>query len=357
MYCRQCGLFLQNNICRRCGYKGEPQAASAVSHAGRPVTASTGQTGADHRLWLIFGLLFIFLAVAVMAGSFWFVEKRRATFRMAAPADSPVVSRTTEAESVASSSAPAPALDLSVLGQEDLIKLLPSYALVRLKADNGASKPDSMKVIKDKTDQYLALLASRVIANNRRERMLMVFKVEGNQLVDVTRQDVPQSYPNGRIGDENLKVRFAEESSNIEIASSVWPSNDMVANCADCERAYAVEQLVWEDSSYKPGPKSWNNDPFTACYVAVKALDKRGIDEETRPFITESLDDEIRAGIGDKFDDSWRVERLDSDEQKQGEERSSITYRLSNGVETIVVTVGKNGDQWQAMELARDDRF
>src|SRR6185369_7034396 len=164
MYCRQCGFLLQDKKCPRCGQIGSGQSLTA------------------QRVWVAFGLSFILIGVAVLAGAHWFVEKRRERLKTpAVTTGAPAVSRT-ETETPAT-----PSLDLTKLKFDEMIKLLPSYALVRLKSDTGESRPDALKVIAEGSDQYLVMLGSRLVDSKKRERLLLVFKVEENQLSDVSK--------------------------------------------------------------------------------------------------------------------------------------------------------------------------
>jgi hypothetical protein len=331
--------MLQNRVCPRCGAAGK-----------MPGRQASRQNSFGQQLWWMLGLGFILLAVIIVAGTFWFVENRRTQFRNIESAELPAaVNKTgTETES-------APSLNLLTMGKEDLVKLLPSYALVRLRSEAGEGRPDELKPILDGTNQYVVMLGSRSTGKNKKERLLMVFKLDNEQLTDVTKQAVPESFIGGRIGNELSRINFAENGRDLEMAVSLWPNDNQVEECPVCDHAYFIQQLIWQESKYKLGQTGWHNDSYTACYIAMQALDKKKIEPRDRPFVSDSLDAGIEAGIEHRLDRSWSTRRISPEEAEDLETATSASYRFTNGVISVTTTASKKDGRWQVTEIKRED--
>ena len=129
-------------------------------------------TKSRSNIWIILGLACILLGAGVVIGAFWFVNKRRSEVKPPQPSTPITTIDTTETTTDNSQQQ----INLVTMRREELIKLLPSYALVRLKSESGESQPDDLKVIIEGENQYLVMLGTRA-SNDKRERMLSVFKL------------------------------------------------------------------------------------------------------------------------------------------------------------------------------------
>jgi hypothetical protein len=223
-------------------------------------------------------------------------------------------------------------------------------------------------VITEEDAQYLVVLSTSPRDDDEaKDLLLSVFKLDGNHLADVTREAVPAYFPAARIGDQFSEISFRGNGRDITIANPIAPDDrGLIGSCSDCEQAYTTQDINWQQGEYVLGSAGWHNDAYTACYVVARALEKKRIMEKDRPFIATNLDGEITLGF-ERGVEQWELEKLSRDILESMDEdhvplnaglpetnENSLFYRLSNGLNTIILTVSKNGEQWQVVALKRE---
>src|SRR5689334_586026 len=132
MHCRKCGatLAVADQVCPRC---------SLATRRMRPANRGESES-AGGRIWVALGLLFILLSIGIIAGAFWIVDKKRAILAAEPTA-------TNSPFSVAPAAA-APALNLSAMDRDQLLKLVPVNLIAHFKSAAGDNLPDDMRAVK-----------------------------------------------------------------------------------------------------------------------------------------------------------------------------------------------------------------
>ena len=288
------------------------------------------------------------IGLGVVVGAHWFVEMRRAAYKPPQPSMPITVADTSRTEPINS-----PSLNLITMSHEELVKLLPSYALVRLKSESGEAQPDDLHAIVEGGDQFLVMLGSRPAREGKKERLLSVFKLEEGQLADVSKETVPADFPGGKIGNELSQIRFADNGRDILVETPVGlNSSGIISECPVCEHASTTQEITWKDAVYHAGAVAWHNDPYTVCYIVAQALDKKKVDAKDRDLIDPSLDTDIGFGLDRRPKQLWSLEKVNSADAD--EKSPSVSYHLTNGFEGLTITVSNRDGRWLATGLKNE---
>lgn len=295
------------------------------------------------RIWILLGLLFIFSSVLVAGGAMWMVQQKRAISRIpkasTTPVNKPVVSISNNK------------VDLTKMRRDELFSLVPVSLLSRYRSALGDKLPDECRVISQDDDQYLVLVGSQGDETNK-ESAMSVLRLEGGSLADVSREALPSEFANGRVGADVQQIKFIASSTDLQLLFPVVDTkNRFISECADCEHAYQIQDLLWCQTSYQLSPKNWHNDPYTVFYITAKALAKRALDYKERAYVDTSLDPYIAIGLERQPGQLWTVSNLTATTPKALKAANKVTYALSNGAKTLSITVTKEDGWWQATEL------
>jgi len=242
-----------------------------------------------------------------------------------------------------------PATILAEMPRENLLKLMPQNLLRRFHAgERLQGTPDDMRVIKSEKGEYAVLIGSGGADRDSRApaKRLLALLYDGQQFVDVTSSILPPPLSRGIITGLRSDLKF--ESQGLNLLARVVASSGLAGECATCDRAYQQVTLEWKDSRYVESKRIWNNDPYTAFYATVEALEKRRVDARSRQIVDESLAGEIYLGFSRNGNQPWTVQPIgDSDSADRA------SYEISNGSERLIITVAKENDRWRAVRVDR----
>lgn len=301
------------------------------------------------RIWIALGLSFMVLGAIIVAGAIWFVDNQRISKKILT--SEPAVPVNTAIETPPA----ATALDLTTMSKDELLKMVPVYARARFSSEAGEGLPDDMKVFRVGEDQYLMLLGTRQLGSGRKDRLLSIFKLDDNQLSDITKNALPMQYAEGRIGDERAKVRFFDKGADLEIAAPMSDDGiELIEECSGCEPPYRTWELNWCGNSYEVGARGWRNDPFTVCYQVAQALESRTVDARSRPVIDAALDAEIAKGFYRDPMQLWKIQNLSTGDQQEAKNLDAVSYKITNETQALTVTVTKQDGQWRATAITRE---
>lgn len=242
-----------------------------------------------------------------------------------------------------------PTTILAEMPRESLLKLMPQNLLRRFHAgERSQGNPDDMRVIKSEKGEYAVLIGSGGVDGNSRvpTKRLLALLYDGEQFVDVTSSLLPPPLSRGIITGLRSDLRF--ESEGLNLVARVVASSSLTGECATCDRAYQQVTLEWKDSRYVESSRVWNNDPYTAFYVAVESLEKRRVDSRSRQIVDESLAGEIYLGFSRNGNQPWTVQPFSDNDGAD-----SASYELSNGSERLIITVSKESNRWRAVRIDR----
>jgi hypothetical protein len=244
-----------------------------------------------------------------------------------------------------------PRVLLGEMSRQDLMDLLPKNLLRRFRAgDTAQGTPDDLRVLSGEAADYVVLVGAGSVEGPRRAptARILVLKYEEEQFRDVTRQSLPRRYAEGVVEGQRAGAEFDQASAKI-ILREAASSPSVVDECAKCEHAYQQVALEWKGDCYVESSRGWENDRYTAFYVAADALAKRRVDQAARPFIESSLDHLIASGFERDGESGWAVEwRSDDDEA------DTADYELNNGIDRLIVTVSKIKGQWKVVEITEN---
>ncbi|MEW6730705.1 MAG: hypothetical protein AB1489_05155 [Acidobacteriota bacterium] len=304
-------------------------------------------TGA--RVWIAIGLILMLAGVGIVLAAFWYVEQRRASLK-------PTSSLMTHSDSSTLVAVNPTTLRLKELNREELLRLVPAYALNGIKSEMGEGQPDDLRVIDHGDDQYLVLLSSQLGKEEAIQRQLSVFKLDGNHFADITKQVLPSEFSEGRMGDELVKVNFIDHSYDLEITSPIGRyGTDLIEECFGCEHAYFIQELNWCGSEYQMGMKQWRNDPYTAFYLVAQALANKSLAEDQSTIIDPALAADITQGFERAPGQRWSVQNLTSQNPRELQTLDTISYFLTNGTNGIKITVTKQEGNWRVSAIDRSD--
>ncbi|MBL8150166.1 MAG: hypothetical protein JNN15_09595 [Blastocatellia bacterium] len=357
-YCRRCGVWLEKGVCPRCS-----STTTSIKNRSSEIPSSG-------RVWILLGLACFLVSVAVLIGTMMFVENRRQSRSSSKDIPSLISDENSANTAVVKT--------IAGLNRDKLIAMLPAYTLSNLHSDLGKGLPDDLRVIAEGEDQYLVVIGTRLVNEKRKQRLLSVFKLENGGLVDLSKETIPEKFKSGMVGDESTRVEFTENSV-LELAKQI-DGQGTIEDCPVCEHAFLIERLVWQEGLFQLTSPEWKNDPYTAAFAFARALDKKQIDEMSRPLIAKSLDAIIAAGFEHRPDKDWTLQKIASTQpeqvseeletsstteeppkkkpilvQKDGEEEESIYYLLDNSIHKLRLKVTLSEGRWITKEAKRED--
>ena len=323
--------------------------STRFSFAEGPAFASSGRYKPPNRFKTAFFILF---AVSIISAGGWAVYNRLKQPSAAAPRE-PGKDQTSPRKEAAS----APSQDLTTgaaeslvitdLSHDELLKILPKNLMRRFhEGEREQGSPDDSRVLRYENDQYVALVGSGRSAEPSRSitARLLILKVDGQQLRDVTRQSVPRALAAGFIDGARSQIQF-DEGNNL-VARVPVLSSAIIDECATCEHAYQLVTMTWKGGAYVESAREWDNDRYSAFYAAADALDKRNVDSKARAIIERTVDPFIAQGFSRRDKKGWSVGSLTEDNTA-----ATADYELSNGSGHIVIRVSKINGEWRAVKM------
>lgn len=298
------------------------------------------------RVWLILGLLCILLSVGILIGTFWYVDNKRST-KQNTNALAPINNTNSQLSKAL--------LTLNKLSSQQLLDLVPVKTLSRFRSKSGNSLPEQMCVIEQDTDQYLVLIGLEQINTSEDDMaipLVCVFKLDGETLSDVSREVLP--FEDRKIGGAKTQVSLIKKGPDFDIKNPV--QSDLFEPCTNCEQAYSIQEVAWCGKGYELGVKNWSNDPYTIFYIVAQALDKQSLDPYNRIYIDSALDSLIILGLDHNNNQKWIATNLTTNNLFELKSLDKVSYSLSNGIKTLIVTVSKdNNGLWKATSLVSAD--
>ncbi len=296
---------------------------------------------------------FILFALTIIAAGGWAVY-HRVKQQSPAPAsrDANIIQSNSKTEA-ASSQPPdlngraSESLVITDLSHDELLKILPKNPMRRFhEGEREEGKPDDSRVLRSETDQYIALVGSGRSAEAPKtiSARLLILKVDGQQLRDVTRQSAPRVVAGGYISGARSQIQF-DEGNNLVARVPVSPSS-IIDECATCEHAYQLVTMTWKGAAYVESEREWDNDRYTAFYVAADALDRKKVDSKARSIVERPLDPFVSQGFSRRDKKGWSVESLTEDNAA-----TTAEYELSNGSGRIVIRVSRINGTWRAVKM------
>jgi hypothetical protein len=240
-------------------------------------------------------------------------------------------------------------VSLAELSRQELMESLPRNLLRRFHAgEPGQGLPDDLRVIAGQSGEYVVLIGSGRIEGASRtpaERML-ILRYEENEFKDVTRQSLPAAYASGAVAGRQAQVRFDETGVNLLISEPA-SSSSIVQECASCDHAYQLVTLEWKGVRYAETSRAWENDRYSVFYATADALERKKVDHRARSVIDRALDPIISQGFARNGKEGWTVE------WRGDEESDTASYELSNGAESLIITLSRLKGQWRAIQIVR----
>ena len=298
--------------------------------------------------------LFILLAITIIGAGAWIIF-----YRLKQPVTASAARETPRLQPAANIEAPsAPlaepsasnlgeSLSITDLSHDDLLKILPKNLMRRFhEGDRDQGKPDELRILRSESDQYIAALGTGKSGDGQRAATarMLVLKVDGQQLRDVTRQALPGPLGAGAIPGARSQVRF-EEGNELVARVPVFSSN-IIDECSTCEHSYQLVRLAWKGSAFAESSREWDNDRYTAFFAGAAALEKRNVDSKARVMIERSVDPFIAQGFNHRDKKGWSVQSLTDDDAA-----TTAEYEMSNGTERVVVRVSKINGAWRVVKM------
>lgn len=330
MHCRSCGLYYDHNAgaCPRC-------------------QSDSNKTSWSTRIWLIAGISLLLLSGVILGSTFWYVSSKRA-YKVAN-------SQTTEPQVAQSINvAAAPTIKLQDLSRQQLLDMVPVHILSRFRSPSSDTLPDDLRVFNEGEDQYVVMVGSRESESKEMEKAVVVFKLEGGSLSDVSREVLPADLPQGRVCSSLCDLKFYNKAADIELALPVTlNSSPLNEDCANCEHAYMLQELSWCTTGYELGTKMWRNDAYTAVYLTAQALNRKSVNYDERIFIDHEVDAEISKGFEKDANIPWKAQNVTEAEDYQMKNLDSFNYTIGNGTNAVYLTVSKIDGRWRTMAIER----
>ncbi|HEU4387819.1 MAG TPA: hypothetical protein VFV34_08485 [Blastocatellia bacterium] len=236
--------------------------------------------------------------------------------------------------------------EITQLSDTELLRIVPKYLLRRFKPDEtGEPRPDELRVFQGAGANYVVMVGTGHLSVVRTALdQVLVLKHEDGEFHDITRGAVPGIGTSGALG-QNTHVKFDANGTDLVVRRPA-SSRTVVDECASCEHAYQQVTLEWKGSHFAEKQRAWDNDRYTAFYVAAEALDRRKVDRLARPLIDHLLDSAIAEGFERQGKRGWVVENLTDDV-----DAASAEYELKNSADRVIIRVAKVDGRWMATRI------
>jgi hypothetical protein len=238
---------------------------------------------------------------------------------------------------------------ITELPAEELLEILPKNLMRRFHAgEPSQGKPDDHRVIEDEKGEFVVLIGAGKISEGDQvsSHRILILQFGENQFRDLTKQLLPPAYSRGIVSGRMAQVEFESDGPAITVREPA-SSNAVVNECLSCEHAYQQVRLEWKASRYDEAGRAWENDRYTAFYVAADALEKRRVDELARPLIEPSLDARIAEGFARRGREGWYVRQLPDSMTED-----SCRYQMGNGEEFLTFSLAKSNDRWKVIRIS-----
>jgi hypothetical protein len=345
--CPTCGERYDDSELNYCTFDGARLESADRSQPGDP---ESGSERPVRNPWKAAFFALLALVVAGVGGVFSYPllkpEQKKLT---SAPPPPPFATSGGSAGSGSDTAMPEeiPAkVNVPQLSRTELLNLIPKHLLRRFRpGESGEPRPDEMRVLTSDKGNFVVMIGmGRASAGKVPLDQVLILKYENDEFQDITRAAMPGAYGPGALA-PNVHVKFDINGSTLFLRRPA-SSRKVIDECAGCEHAYQQVTLEWDGSSYKEKRREWDNDRYTAFYVAAEALEKRRIDALARPLIDHPLDSAVEEGFERAAGRGWAVANLTDDA-----DATIADYELKNGVERLVIRVAKVEGQWKATRI------
>ena len=240
----------------------------------------------------------------------------------------------------------SPRVDITQLSDAEVLRIVPKQLLKRFRpGETGEARPEELRIFQGDGANYVVMLGTgRPGAARTALDQVLILKHKEGEFQDVTRGALPGLSGSGALG-QNIHVKFDANGTDVVLRRPA-SSRAIVDECPLCEHAYQQVTLQWKGSHFAEKQREWDNDRYTAFYVAAEALERRRVDKLARPLIDHPLDALIAEGFERPSKRGWVVENLTDDQ-----DAPAADYELKNGTDRIVIRVAKQDGKWKATRI------
>ena len=349
-YCPKCREEYEDEEFSYCTFDGEALESMAIADleidAAQPVAAElprrSGSHGRGRRT-----LVVVIIALSICGALSTYLLVRRAPKpALATPAHAASSANPVTVEDSAPVDVSESKVEITQLSDTELLRIVPKHLLRRFKADEGGEpRPDELRVFPGGDANYVVMVGTGHLSVVRTALdQLLVLKHEKGEFQDITRGAVPGLGVSGALG-QNTHIRFDANGTDLVVRRPA-SSRSVVDECPSCEHAYQQVTMEWKGSHFAEKQRQWDNDRYTAFYVAAEALERKKVDRLARPLIDHPLDSAIAEGFERQGKRGWVVENLTDDVDSP-----SAEYELKNGADRLIIRVSKVDGQWKATRI------